>query len=423
LGASGATPVVTEPARRRRWLLDVEPLRRDPGFRPFWISQIGSSLARETSRVLLPLHAFLLTESAVVLGLVALAQLVPTLLLSLSGGALADSLDRRRLMLGTQLAQGGVTLVVLLVTLAGDPPIPVIILGAAAISGLFAIEHPARTSSVPRLVARERLAPAIALQSVTVQVAGLVGPALAGFLIAFVDVSAAYGLMAGGYLFASLLSTRIPALPPTGPHRSAGMGAVAEGLRYLGQQRIIAASVVLDLNAMIFGLPIVAFPVMAIQVFGVGPAEVGFLAAARGAGAFLAALTSGWIRALERVGLAVVYAVAVYGAITIVLGLGGLPYAAALVLVAVAGAVDLVSSVLRGTIVQAASTDELRGRMSAVHGLATQSGPRIGDARAAAMSEAWGAGPAVAIGGVLALAGVGVIARVFPELRTYRFRA
>jgi MFS family permease len=405
--------------RARGLLLDVEPLRRDPGFRPFWVSQVGSSLARETARVLLPLDAYLLTDSAGVLGIVALAQLLPILLLSLSGGALADVRDRRQLMLLAQLAQGAVALGLLLVSLLPDPPIPAIVLGASAISALFAIEHPARTSAVPRLVERERLSSAIALQSVTVQVAGLVGPALAGILIVAVDVPAAYGIMAIAYLFAAIVTTRIPRLPPTGLSRSAGLGAIAEGLRYLTRQRIIAASVLLDLNAMIFGLPIVVFPVLAIEVFGVGPAEVGLLASARGAGAFVAALASGWIRNVRRIGWAVVNAVLIYALITIVLGLGGLPYGAALVLVAFAGAADLVSSVLRGTIIQTASTDELRGRMSAVHGLATQSGPRIGDVRAAAMSEAWGAAPAVAVGGVLALVGVGVIARAFPELRTY----
>jgi MFS family permease len=373
--------------------------------------------------MLLPLSAYLITDSAWVLGLVAIAQLVPILLLSLSGGALADSVDRQKLMLYSQVAQGAVTVSLLLVSLLPDPPIAAVVLGAAAISALFAIEHPARTASVPRLVERDRLSSAIALQSLTVQLAALVGPALAGILIVAVDVTAAYALMAVGYVFASVVSTRIPRLPPTRTSAPrAGLGAITEGLRYLAKKRIIAASVLLDLNAMVFGLPIVVFPVLAIEAYGVGPAEVGLLAAARGAGAFIAALSSGWIRRIERIGLAVVNAVAVYAVITIMLGLGGLPYGAALFLVALAGAADLVSSVLRGTIIQAASTDELRGRMSAVHGLATQSGPRIGDARAAAMSVAWGAGPAVAVGGVLAVVGVVVIARAFPELRTYRYR-
>ena len=404
----------------RAILVDVSPLRSDPGFRQLWLGQVGSGLGRETARVLLPLHVYLITDSAFMLGLVALAQLIPSLLFSLSGGALADAFDRRTLMLWSQVGQAITTLVLLGASLLPEPPVAIIVACAAIISTLFTVEHPARTSAVPRLVPRERLSSAIALQSLNFQVSALVGPAVAGIFIAVVDVSAAYGLQAFAYLIGAAATSRMPRIPPTAAVTRAGIAAVMEGLRFLRGQRIITAAIALDLNAMVFGLPIAVFPILAIEVFGVGPAEVGFLAAARGAGAFAAAFVSGWVRSIRRTGLAVMNAVAAYSVITIVLGIGGIPYAAALVLVALAGAADLLSAVLRNTIIQSVTTDDLRGRMSAVHGLATQSGPRLGDIRAAAMTEWIGASGAVAIGGVLALAGLGVLARTFPSFRRYR---
>jgi len=406
--------------RMRAVLVDVSPLRSDPGFRQLWLGQVGSGLGRETARVLLPLHVYLITESAFMLGVVALAQLIPSLLFSLSGGALADAFDRRALMIWAQVGQALTTLVLLGASLLPEPPVAIIVGCAAIISTLFTVEHPSRTSAVPRLVPRERLSSAIALQSLNFQVSALVGPALAGILIAFVDVSAAYGLQALAYVVGAAATTRMPKLPSSATVTRAGVAAVVEGLRFLRGQKVITAAIALDLNAMIFGLPIAVFPVLAIEVFGVGPAEVGFLAAARGAGAFLAAFVSGWVRSIRRTGLAVINAVAAYSIITIVLGVGGIPYVVALVLVGLAGAADLLSAVLRNTIIQGVTTDELRGRMSAVHGLATQSGPRLGDIRAATMTEWFGASGAVAIGGVIALAGCGLLARAFPAFRRYR---
>ena len=158
---------------------------------------------------------------------------------------------------------------------------------------------------------------------------------------------------------------------------------------------MILGAVVIDLNAMIFGLPIAIFPVLAIEMFGVGPAEVGFLAAARGGGAMVAALLSGWVRTMDRTGRAVLASVGIYAGVTVAVGWPGLPFVAAIPFVAVAGAADLFSAVLRNTIIQSITDDEFRGRVSAAHGLATQSGPRIGDLRAALMTEAYGARAAV----------------------------
>jgi len=402
--------------RLRSLLIDTTPLQRDVDFRRMWVGQIGSGFARETAKIAIPLHVYLLTESAAAVGLVALAQLIPTLLFSLVGGALADVFDRRVLMVLAQAAMGITTIGLLALSLIPDPPIPLIMLCAALLATFFAVEHPARTSGAPRLVPAERLSSAIALTSLNFQISGLVAPAIAGILIALSDVSVAYALQAVAYSWAILLTLRVRPIPPSGQSTRPSLHGIVEGLAFIRQRRVILSAVVIDLNAMIFGLPIAIFPVLAIEMFGVGPAEVGFLAAARGGGALVAAFLSGWVRTLDRTGRAVLAWVGTYSAVTIAMGLPGLPFVAAIPLVAVAGAADLVSAVLRNTIIQSVTDDEFRGRVSAAHGLATQSGPRLGDLRAALMTELYGARTAVLVGGIVALAGTGLVARLFPEL-------
>jgi MFS family permease len=409
----------TRERRLRSLVIDPSPLRHHLDFRRLWIGQIGSGFARETAKIAIPLHVYLLTESAAMVGLVALAQLVPALLFSLVGGALADVFDRRRMMVLAQCAMGVVTLALLGLSLLDEPPIPLILLCAALLTTFFAVEHPARTSAAPRLVPAERLSSAIALTSLNFQISGLVAPAIAGLVIALTDVSLAYALQALAYAWAVLLTVRVSPIPPTGNATRPSLRDIAEGLTFIRRRRVILGAVVIDLNAMVFGLPIAIFPVLAIEMFGVGPAEVGLLAAARGGGALVAALLSGWVRTMDRTGRAVLASVGVYAAVTVAVGVPDLSFAIAMGLVAIAGAADLLSAVLRNTIIQSITDDAFRGRVSAAHGLATQSGPRLGDLRAALMTEAFEARAAVVIGGVLALAGTGLVGRVFPQLWAY----
>jgi MFS family permease len=407
---------------RKRFMslvIDGAPLRHDVDFRRLWIGQVGSGFARETARITIPLHVYLLTDSLALVGLVALAQLVPALLFSLVGGVLADSVDRRRLMVASQIGMGLTTLALFVLALMPSPPIWLIFLCAALLTTFFAVEHPARTSAAPRLVPADRLSSAIALVSMNFQVSGLVAPAVAGLVIALTDVSVAYVIQAFAYLWAVVMTVRVMPIPTAGKASRPSLRGLLEGLYFIRRRRVILGAVVIDLNAMIFGLPIAILPVLAIEMFGVGAAEVGFLAAARGGGALIAALLSGWVRTMDRTGRAVLTSVATYAGVTVVLGIPGVPFLLAIPFVAIAGAADLLSAVLRNTIIQSITDDEFRGRVSAAHGLATQSGPRLGDLRAALMTEASDARSAVMIGGLFAAVGTGVVAWLFPQLREY----
>lgn len=407
-----------KPSWSGRLLVDIRPLRTDPGFRVIWIGQIGSSLGREISRLTIPLHVYLVTESPAAIGLAALVQLVATVLLSLVGGALADVFDRRRLLLVADLGMVAASVGLAVVALVPDASLLMLLVLAFGLAALHPVEHPSRIASVARIVPGQRLPAAIAITALSNQTAAMAGPALAGVLIAVAGVEAAYLAMAGGYAWAAAASLLMPRVPPI--HRP--VLSVAElvlgGLRFARHRRVVMSTFVLDLNAMAFGLPVALLPVIAVEVLGLAPAEVGILAAGRGAGALGAALMSGWIPRVGRLGRAVVAVVAAFSVCTLVLGLTT-SVVLAMLLIAICGATDVWSAVMRNAIVQTETPDPLRGRVTAVHTLATQSGPHVGDVRASFMAEAIGAPGAVAFGGGAALAGVALLVRAFPELWAY----
>lgn len=401
-------------------LADITPLREDPAFRTIWIAQAGSAIGRETARIAIPLHAFLITGSATAIGLVAAAQLVGGLLLALGGGALADVVDRRRLMIVAQLAMMGTSGVLGVVAMQPDPSLLWLVVLAFVLAALAPLEHPARVASVARLVPAERLTAALALTSLNFQASSIIGPAIAGLLITAFDLPAAYALQAAGYGWASILSLRLPALAPASAPGRGPLALLLDGVRFVRRRRVVLSTFALDLNAMVFGLPVALLPVLAIDVFGAGPAAVGLLAASRGVGALLAAVLSGWMSRVQHPGRGAIAAVAMFSVATGILAVTGLPLMAAVVAIAVCGAADLISAVFRNSIVQATTPDELRGRVAALHGLVTTGGPRVGDVRAALMTDVFGAAVALGVGGMAALGGTVLVGRAFPQLGRFR---
>lgn len=400
-------------------LADLGPLRTERAFRSLWFGQVGSALAREASRLAVPLHVFLLTESAAAIALVALAQLGATVIFSIAGGALADLLDRRLLLLTTQVTMALASLGLVITALIPDPPLWAILACTVVVTALLPVEHPARVASIPRLVPPDRLSAAIAVTALNNQTAAVTGPAVAGILIAVWGVGGAYALMVAGYTWAAIASARMPSLQPLDRLPKSRIELIFGGFRFAVRKRVVMSTFALDLNAMTFGLPIALLPVLAIDVFGLSAGEVGLLAAARGVGALGAAVVSGWIPQVQRLGRAVLWVVLAFSAASLGLGLATASLPLAFALIVVCGATDVWSAVIRNSIVHATTPDALRGRITALHTLATQSGPRIGDIRASLTAEAVGVAPALAIGGAMAMAGVAAIARIFPELIAY----
>lgn len=390
---------------RPRLLADVTPLRESAEFRRLYFGQLISFIGTQLTMVAVPYQVYVLTDSSFVVGLVSLAQVGPLLVGSLFGGAIADVRDRRRILLVT--AVGSVALSAALAVNASleTPQLwPLFVLSAAA-AGLSGIHGPARSASIPNLVRKDLLPAAYALWQTLMQVGSVVGPAVAGLLIADVGLASLFWIDAATYGAAFVAVLGMRPMPPLVEGGRVSLASIAEGLRYVRSNRVILGSFVIDLNAMIFGMPRALFPALGLGQYGGDAGTVGLLYAAPAAGALVGSVTTGWVGGVRRQGRAVLLAVAVWGLAITGFGLSG-SLLLGLILLAVAGAADVVSAVFRNTIMQVAVPDSLRGRLSATHIAVVTGGPRLGDLEAGAVAAVAGPRFSVVSGGLACVAGV-----------------
>jgi Transmembrane secretion effector len=400
---------------RPRLLSDITPLRESRQYRVLYVGELFAFVGSQLTVVAVPLQVYLLTRSSLAVGLVGLAQLGPLLACSLVGGALVDAVDRRALLIWVQLVRGALSAGLVVNALQPRASLWPLYALTAASAGLSAVDAPARTAAIPALVRRELLPAAAALHQILLTAGLVAGPALAGLIVGRAGLAAAYGIEVATFVAASLLAAALRPLPPGEGAIRAGVGSIREGFRYLRGKRALQGCFLIDLNAMIFGMPRALFPALGTGLFGGGPGTVGLLYAAPGAGALLGALTAGWVGRVHRQGRAVLAAVSVWGAAITVFGLvSWLPLA--LGLLAVAGAADVVSAVFRNTILQLTVPDGLRGRLSSIHIAVVTGGPRLGDAESGAVAAIAGPQFAVVSGGLACLAGVALLAWRLPEL-------
>lgn len=406
----------------RRLLVDVAPLRESRDFRLLFAGQLVSFMGRQVTVVAVPVQVYALTRSSFAVGMTGLAALGPLLVFSLVGGAIADAVDRRRLLVVANVALAATSVGLALNAHRGDHAAlwPVYVLTALA-AGFSAVELPARGAATPNLVRRDLLPAAAALGQVMVNTGQVVGPALAGPLIAHVGLAAAYWVDAATFGVAILAALAIRPLPPEGGGTRAGVASIAEGVRFLRGRPVLQSTFTVDIVAMVFGMPRALFPALADTVFHGGAGTVGLLYAAPGAGALAAAVASGWVGAVRRQGLAVLLAVAAWGAGIALFGLtGSLPLA--LALLALAGAADVVSAVFRNTILQVTVPDQLRGRLGAIHIGVVTGGPRLGDVESGVVAAAVSPRFSVVSGGLACLAGVALLHRAVPAFARYDAR-
>jgi MFS family permease len=403
---------------RPRLLLDVGPLRRHSQFRRLWSGYVVSVLGSQLTVVALPFQVFRLTHSSFDVGLVGLAQIVPVLGGGLIGGSMADAHDRRRVLLVAQSAMATCSLLLFWNALGRHPEIwPLYVLGA--VSAAFAtVDSSSRSAVIAGLLDRDEFASGSALWQLLYQVGQVAGPALAGLLIGQVSLAAAYGLDAVTFLAAMAAVASLHKLPPGEGGATFGLRSMRQGLSYLRGRQALQGTFVIDLNAMVLGMPRALFPALALLRFHGGARTVGLLYAAPSVGALVGALLTGWVTSVRRQGRAVLVAVAIWGAAITGFGVStGLPLA--LVLLGVAGAADVVSAVFRNTILQSETPDGLRGRLSSIHIAVVSGGPRLGDFEAGAVAAAAGAEVAVVSGGLGCIAGVALVGWLMPRLRTY----
>ncbi len=403
------------PGRLRRAVVDVAPLRDSRQFRLLFLGQLVSFVGRQITVAAAAYQVFQLTRSTFLVGLLSLAQLGPLLVLSLVGGSLADAMDRRRLLLVLQVLLAA-TSVGLAVNAGLDAPAvwPLFVLTAAS-AGLSAVDNPTRSAAVPGMVVAAQLPAALALGQIIMQSGLALGPLLAGVVIAKVGVAAAFWVDTVTFGVAILTLVLMHPMAPEGGGTRMGFASVAEGFRFLRGRRALQGTFVIDVNAMVFGMPRALFPEMASRVFGGGAVTFGALSAAPGVGAIVGALFSGWVGRVHRQGRAVLVAVGIWGLAIAVFGATSfLPLA--LVMLAVAGTADMVSAVFRNSILQLTVPDRLRGRLSAVHIAVVTGGPRVGDLESGAVASLTNPQVSAVTGGLACVAGVAVIGRAIPAL-------
>ncbi len=395
-------------------LVDIQPLRESRDYRLLYGGQAVSSLGRQLTVVAAPVQVFAITDSSWAVGTLGLVQLPMVLLGSLLGGALADSHDRRQLLVITQIVLFFTSVGLALNAAGGERLWPIYVLTAVQ-GGIFSIDQPTRNAATPMLVDKTLLPAAAALNQVLFHVGGLFGPAAAGFLIEYVNLAAAYWIDAASFVVSLVAILAVRPLPPAGGGTRANSKSVFEGLRYLRGRQALQGTFVIDINAMVFGMPRALFPELAATTFAGQAGAVGLLYAAPGAGGLVAALMSGWVTRIRHQGRAVLWAVAAWGVSIALFGFARWFWLAFLCL-AFAGASDVVSAVFRNTILQLSVPDRLRGRLSAVHIAVVTGGPRLGDAEAGAVAALTSVRTSAVSGGLACIAGVVAIARLMPGL-------
>jgi hypothetical protein len=366
---------------------------------------------------------YAITRSSLIVGLVSLTQLFPLIFGSLLGGSLVDAADRRKILIVVE-ALGALCSAALALNADLGPQLWPLFLFPAVTAALSGIDSSARNAMLPGLVGMELLPASNAIFQSMFQTGAIVGPAVAGLLLAGAGVHLIYWIDAVSYLIAmSAVLTMSPQPVPAAGTGAAparpGWRSTMEGLRFVRRSQPVHGAYLIDVNAMVFGMPRALFPALAATVFGGGATTVGLLYSAPGVGALLGALTSGWVGRVRRQGLAVVFAVLVWG-----LSIAGFGVAhwlpLALVLLGVAGWADVLSAVFRNTIIQFAGPDGMRGRLMGVQMAVVAGGPRLGDLEAGAVATAFGDTVSVVSGGLACVAGAVLVAWALPGFTRLR---
>ncbi|MDG9710785.1 MFS transporter [Streptomyces sp. DH10] len=411
------------PRRRgwRRWAMDTRPLRR-PAYRRLWGSTIVTAVGSQLTAVAVPKQIYDITGSSAWVGAASLAGLVPLIVFALWGGAIADTMDRRKLLLITNTGIAVTSLLFWLQAFTGLESVAALMVLLAVQQAFWGLNAPARSASIARLVPEDELPAANALGSTVMQTGQVAGPLLAGALIPVIGLPELYLIDALALCVTVWAVYRLPSLPPLGTVvRRAGVKEIAAGFRYISGHTVLLLSFLADIIAMVLGMPRALFPQLAAQTYapyGEGLA-LGLLFAAIPIGAVLGGLFSGTFSRARRHGWMVIGSVVVWGAAITGFGLSGNLWVGVAFL-AVAGVADMVSMVFRGSILLSAATDEMRGRMQGVFTVVVAGGPRLADVLHGTAGSAFGPRTAVAGGGLLVVAVMLVLAAAVPALRRYR---
>ncbi|WP_343993870.1 MFS transporter [Nocardioides dubius] len=411
-------------------LADTRPLRVR-SFRRLWTANIITVVGAQLTVVAVPAQIYAMTGSSAYVGLTGIFGLVPLVVFGLWGGALADAMDRRRLLLISTFGLIATAALFWLQAALGNTDVWLLLSLFAVQQAFFAINQPTRNAVLPKILPKELLPAANSLNMTVMMAGAIAGPLVGGALIPVLGFSWLY-FADTITLFATLGAVwALPALPVEGVVSAPGLKSVIDGFRYLRLHPVLMMSFVVDIIAMVFGMPRALFPEMAHENFG-GPAEGGLafalLFAAIPAGAVLGGVFSGWVSRVQRHGVAVIVAIVVWGAAMALFGLAvgladggaGLMLAVAVVMLMAGGAADMVSAAFRTSMLQSAAADEVRGRLQGIFTVVVAGGPRIADVGHGGAASLVGAPAAAAGGGVLVVVLVLLAAALVPAFVRYR---
>lgn len=401
----------------RRVALDLTPLRESPPFRRLWVGETIATVAWRLTLVAVPVQVYRITQSPLAVGLLALTQFVPLVTLTILGGAVADTVDRRKLLIVSSVGVQAAMIALAANAALPHPRVSLCFVLSFLAYASFSIGAGAQRSVTPRLVPPEQLTAASALNGLASNLASVAGPAVAGVAVTAVGLGWTYGAAFAGATAGTWAVSRLPALPPGGEAERVTLAAVAGGFRYLASQHVILAFFLIDTVAMIFGMPNALFPALAEHLFH-DATTVGYLYAAPAAGAVAASLLSGWLRHVRRQGVAIAGAAALWGAAIAGFGLSRALWVG-LLLLALAGAADQVSAIFRSTIVLTVTPDHMLGRLGGIEFAQVASTPALGNLEAGAVASLAGLTFSVVSGGVACVVATVAVALAFPALLRY----
>ncbi len=396
--------------------MDTTPLRsRD--FRLLFFAGTVFYLGAMVSYVAIPYQIYTLTGSNLAVGAIGLVELVPLVVFGLYGGALADHVDRRKLLITTGLAQAVFTAVLAVNAFRDDPNVPLIFVVSAFLAASSSMQRPSREALMPRTVKHDQIVAANSLTSLGMQIGVLVGPAVGGLLVAFVGIGWCFVVDICGLLIATLLFVAMRPYPHRAETTPPSLSGIADGMRYALKRRDLLGTYLVDIAAMFLAMPVVLFPALAEQVFD-RPEILGLLYSAETVGALIATALSGWTGRIHHHGRAIVIAAAAYGGFV---GLAGLMPSVWLMLLffMLSGAADMISGVFRGTVWNQTIPENMRGRLAGIEMLSYSIGPLGGQVRAGVTADLWSVRGAIVSGGFACVAGVTVTALCLRDFWNY----
>ncbi|MFJ2751337.1 MFS transporter [Streptomyces sp. NPDC087297] len=415
------TRTTAPPQLWQRIFADLTPLSASLDYRRLWLGGTISWVGQAMTTLAISLQVYDITRSSFSVGLVGLFSLVPLVVFGLYGGAIADTVDRRKLGLQSSLGAAALSVALAVAALLGFHNVWFLYAVVALQAVCGALTGPARSAMIPRLLPAEMLPAANALNSVTMTFGMMAGPALGGFIVALGGYQTAYLIDAVTFTAALYAMWRLPSMKPDRAEGARGRASVLDGLRFLGTRPNIRMTFFSDLAAMVLAQPRALFPAIAGLWFGGGPGTVGLLVAASAAGALLGGLFSGWQSHIRRHGLAILLAVAGWGLAVAVFGLTRNLWLGMFFL-ALAGYADTASMVFRTTMLQAATPDDMRGRLQGVFIVVVAGGPRLGDFLAGTVADLTTPATAVTGGGLACVLVLGLLALRWRNFARYDAR-